>query len=296
MKKIFTILAVAMATMSFAQYGPTTYTWDCSTLEPTSGSNDFIPSVAFDAVQGNNNGTTPLISTTSPSSGYPEASGGENFGAACFKEPLSTDTSTYFSVTIAPDPVLMDGDTTIDLLSISLGSRSTATGPDKITIYSSIDNYTAPIGSISGLNANGTNWAFHSISFPEEGGAISGSVLFPVTLRIYGSDSTSSGTPPVNTANWRIDDIELTILLWSPLAVSDVTKVKNPLIKNTLVSDNLVFAAKSDVSIYDMAGKVVKTLSVEKDTIVNVSFLPKGTYIVTGTVNGEKSVQKFIKQ
>lgn len=50
----------------------------------------------------NNNGTNPLISTSSPSN-YAEASGTSNFTASAFVGALNTQTSTYFQFTITPN-------------------------------------------------------------------------------------------------------------------------------------------------------------------------------------------------
>src|SRR4051812_30103008 len=57
-----------------------------------------------DISQGNNNGTTPLISTTSASSGYTGASGGNNAGAAARIGILNTAAagSAYFEFTLTP--------------------------------------------------------------------------------------------------------------------------------------------------------------------------------------------------
>jgi hypothetical protein len=191
------LFAIALASSTA---GATTYYWDCSATSPTSGSDTGITSVAFSSTQGNNNGTTTLITTTSASSGYAGASGTSNFGAACKTGALTTASSTYFEVTLTPASGFA-----ITLTSVSLGSRSTSTGPSNITVFSSIDSYAASIGSYVVL-ANSA-WASNSIVF--SGGSLVGAASSPVTLRIYGSDG--AGNASANTANWRIDDVNLTV-------------------------------------------------------------------------------------
>ncbi|MDN5627245.1 MAG: T9SS type A sorting domain-containing protein [Weeksellaceae bacterium] len=81
----------------------------------------------------------------------------------------------------------------------------------------------------------------------------------------------------------------------SQLAVSDVTKVNSTLVKNTVVGESISFAKNADIQIVNTAGQVVKSAKVTEGSTLNVSSLAKGTYIVTGTVNGERVSQKVIK-
>lgn len=102
---------------------------------------------------------------------------------------------------------------------------------------------------------------------------------------------------PTGTSNGNrqatVDDISWTA---NTLAVGDLSSAKAILVKNTVVADVLSFGAKADVQIINMNGQVVKSASVTESTILNVSSLSKGNYIVTGTVNGEKVSQKIIKK
>jgi len=63
-----------------------------------------------------------------------------------------------------------------------------------------------------------------------------------------------------------------------------------------VVANNIIFNAKADVQIVNMNGQVVKSASVSENTSLDVSSLPKGTYVVTGVVNGKSSSQKIIKK
>ncbi|MDW9380052.1 T9SS type A sorting domain-containing protein [Chryseobacterium sp. JV558] len=288
MKKLYSLFAtVVVSAFAFAQ---TTYTWDCTSVNPISGTNANISSVAFATTQGNNNGTTSLIATSSASSGYTGASGSSNFGAAAYKEALSAATSTYFSVTVTP----VAGNK-VTLNSLNFGSRGTSTGPGKITVYSSIDNYTTAIGSANVIN--NSIWALNSITFA--GANLVGAESAPVTLRIYGSDSPGTGTPSAGTANWRIDDISLIVTSsTASLAVIDAKNIKSgSFVKNSFIKNNeIVFGSDvKDVKVFNMFGQLVKEGSVKQNGTVSVAELAKGNYIVTGTVNNQPVSQKVLK-
>ena len=79
------------------------------------------------------------------------------------------------------------------------------------------------------------------------------------------------------------------------LAVSDVNGVKINLVKNSNVKNTIVFGAKANVQIISANGQVVKTASVSENTNLDVSSLPKGLYIISADVNGQKVSQKIIK-
>lgn len=80
------------------------------------------------------------------------------------------------------------------------------------------------------------------------------------------------------------------------MAVVNATKGKANLVKNTIVSNELIFGASAKVSVYNTAGQVVKTAEVSENSRLDVSSLSKGTYIVTGLVNGQTVSQKIIKK
>ncbi|MES2588341.1 MAG: YDG domain-containing protein, partial [Bacteroidota bacterium] len=145
--------------------------------------------------QGNNNGTTTLLVNGSVSSGYGGASGTFNAGAAIFSGTLNTATSTYFEFTLTPASGYV-----IDLSNISFGTRSTGTGPLAYAIRSSKDAYASNVAS--GTMIANSVWVLKSTatSFTSNPGTA-------VTFRIYGYN----GTGAVNTANWRIDDLNLTV-------------------------------------------------------------------------------------
>lgn len=103
---------------------------------------------------------------------------------------------------------------------------------------------------------------------------------------------------PIGTANGNkqttIDDVSWTA--YGTMAVVDASKGKANLVKNTIVSNELVFGTTAKVSVYNTAGQVVKTAEVTENSRLDVSALPKGTYIVAGSVNGQAVSQKVIKK
>ncbi|GAB1346406.1 T9SS type A sorting domain-containing protein [Cloacibacterium normanense] len=89
-----------------------------------------------------------------------------------------------------------------------------------------------------------------------------------------------------------VDDIQSD----ASLAVIDTNKSKTTLVRNTKVTNEINFGEKANVKIYNVSGSLVKSASVEKNTSLNVSSLPKGIYVVTGEVNGQSVSQKIVKQ
>ncbi|QOW08959.1 T9SS type A sorting domain-containing protein [Kaistella flava (ex Peng et al. 2021)] len=96
------------------------------------------------------------------------------------------------------------------------------------------------------------------------------------------------------SAQIRILSVEVT---YNPnLAVGDVKATKANLVKNTVVTNEIIFGEASKVSVFNMNGQVVKTADATENSRLNVSELPKGMYLVSGTVNGKAVSQKIIKK
>ena len=147
--------------------------WNFQTDAPTSG----VPSgLTVSAVsQGNNNGTTTLLTASSVSSTYTGFSAANNAGAAARTGVLSTalSGSAYFEFTITPNSGF-----SFSITSISFGSRETSTGPKAYSLRSSADSYASDLatGTLSATSA----WALKS----NAGLSISRAVA--TTYRIYG--------------------------------------------------------------------------------------------------------------
>ena len=110
-----------------------------------------------------------------------------------------------------------------------------------------------------------------------------------VSVKITYPTGTSTGNKQVT-----IDNVSWTAA--STMAVGDASATKANLVKNTIVSNSILFSAKADVQIVNMNGQVVKAASVNENSSLDVASLPKGTYVVTGLVNGKTVSQKIIKK
>ncbi|MDB6168350.1 MAG: hypothetical protein JWM88_1214 [Verrucomicrobia bacterium] len=177
---------------------PSAVYWNFTTPAPASGLPADVTGGAL--TQGNNNGTTQVFTTTSASGTYVGVSGGNNAGAAARIGPLNPPAggSAYFEFTLTPD-----AGKSLQAFAISFGSRSTATGPQAFAVFSSLDGYVTPVASGS-LAANSV-WTLYSPAMT----AVTGTDGAPVTFRIFGYGG--AGSPTAGTANWRIDDLKLTI-------------------------------------------------------------------------------------
>jgi hypothetical protein len=173
---------------------PAQIIWDFSTATPLSGA---PAGVSVSAVsQGNNNGTTPLLTTTSASSGYTGATGGNNAGASANVGAFRSDSSTYFEWTLTPAAGV-----SVTVSQINFGSRSTGTGPQAYDIRTSLDNFAA--AAATAPLANSSAWALLSNSI-----SLAGAPGQAITIRIYAYNG--AGNAGKNTANWRIDDLSVT--------------------------------------------------------------------------------------
>ncbi|MFY8213176.1 MAG: beta strand repeat-containing protein, partial [Flavobacterium sp.] len=230
--------------------------------------------------QGNNNGTTTILSATSASSGYSGASGTNNAGAAARAGVLSTGAngSAYFEFTITPTSGYY-----FSLKGISFGSRGTSTAPVAYVLRSSVDSYGSDLVTGS-LSVNST-WGLYSNSTIN---SIS-SVGSAITYRIYGYNGT--GSPSVNTANWRIDDLTLSgnviLAATPPTLTADATA-------NTV--DNNIDITFTDDTAWRNAITAVKigstALTLTTDYVIsagNIQLKPSGANVLL-TASGSKSI------
>lgn len=106
-----------------------------------------------------------------------------------------------------------------------------------------------------------------------------------------------------NAADTNNNNVDFVAALPSPqssgstLSVGDLNNSKSVFIKNTMVRNNeIIFGSGvQDVKIYNMSGQLVKTINVNGNTKLNIADLPKGNYIVTGTVNSTKVTERILK-
>lgn len=214
------------AALGVVEATPSVIYWDFATANPTSG----IPAGVTGGTvsQGNNNGTTPLLTAVSASGSYPGASGGNNAGMAARTGGLNVGAngSAYFEFTFTPA-----ADRQFAVSAISFGMRSTATAPKAYAIFTSVDAFTTPVAT--GTLLSDSTWRLITPVF----GGVTSAVGAPVTFRIFGYNG--AGNPATGTANWRIDDLKLTAgVVAVPLPPTILTA---PVAQSATVGDTVTF-------------------------------------------------------
>ncbi|GGG60697.1 lamin tail domain-containing protein [Epilithonimonas arachidiradicis] len=127
--------------------------------------------------------------------------------------------------------------------------------------------------------------------FEGAGAAPSPLLLFSISRNANGDDTNNN-------------NIDFSVSVPTPqgsgqtLAVGDVNGSKSAFIRNTLVKNNEVYFSSDvqDVQFFTMSGQLVKKANVKAGAKVNVADLPKGNYIVTGTVNNNKVTERVLKE
>lgn len=155
------------------------------------------------------NGSVFGFNSTSPSTagGYTTAagyvdSGGNNAAVAAHGGAFDTGTNTYFSFSLSLSSASGISDQITD---VSLGSRSTGSGPTRLSLYESVDgtSFTTSLGVVS-VTGNSTwtpvDFSGFSIGLPDDGST--------VYFRLYGTALTGN----MSSANWRIDDLAAIIV------------------------------------------------------------------------------------
>ena len=292
MKKIFTILSiVALGVSANAQIVINeVYGGGGATTGTPSYKNDFVELVNI-------------------------GSSAQSLSGATLQYSAAGATSTFNSYVTLPDFTLQPGQTyLIELLQVASGSN-VILGPDLpsaadfvATTNTSFSNGNTYSG---GLAMSGTNGRIALASNGDR--VVNTSSTNVLDFVGWGTSTIYEGTgaaPALSTilsaqrkglvdTNDNAADFEAktpTPKNMASLAVGDVTKSKINLVKNTVVKDILNFGAKADVQFVNMNGQVVKSVSVENGTSLDVSSLAKGVYIIKGKVNGETVSQKIVKQ
>ena len=140
-----------------------------------------------------------IINSTSASSGYTGVSGTNNIGNTVgVTGTTSSTTFPYITATVNPNAGYY-----LKITGVNFGARSTATGPTKYAVRTSIDGFASVVDS--GTSLANSAWAFHN------GATISltGAANTPVEVRIYAYGSSGTGGTS-GSVNWRLDDIKIT--------------------------------------------------------------------------------------
>ena len=286
MKKLYSLLSTVFVVAAFSAQTAFTATYDF-VESPTSS----------DA--GTLTGTDYTVSTFS-STGVTYVSGTANRYANSGAPTGALDTTKYIEVTLTPSTGY-----TMTVNSLTFRVQRSGTGPRDMVVRSSADNYTANLpATINPANAElsiiPTNVVHYvnDISTGQPGATITPTnikfVTGPLKFRFYFFTSeATSGT-------FSVDDVVISGTTQTvSLGVEDVLKSKNVSLKNTIVENTMSFQTKGNatVKVYNANGQLVKAsvISVSNPTI-DVASLPKGNYVVTSELNGEKVSQNIIKK
>ena len=155
--------------------------------------------------------------------------------------------------------------------------------PSNVVLTYIVDNTIASPTNTATLQINSQPLLTNATGIGTAPAALSG-----IAIREAGSATTGTGTVTLDN---------LVVKTYTPsLSTIDFNSQKLNLVKNTKVTNEINFGEKANVKIYNVSGSLVKSASVEKNTSLNVSSLPKGIYVVTGEVNGQSVSQKIIKE
>lgn len=195
-------------------------------------------------------------------------------GTDCLVLGDNTSTSNAYVFTIEQDKLSTNG---ITAISVKVKGNS---GGVSFNVGSNFFNVPAGTTSDVTLTAEGQN------SYT---GTISSSDWITITLDLTGIEvgPFSMKVQKSSTNNLLVDDIKAV----GVLGAIDITKA-NTLVRNTSVSDAIVFGKTADVKIYNVNGQLVKTASVKEGASLNVSDLAKGIYIVNGAGASQKIIKK----
>lgn len=268
MKKIFTIVSVALAVSVSAQTnlfkGSDFNNWTDFTDGVTASSYS-VNAIATSSPTGGVGGSGALLlgNNTGTNNAYVFTSGADfNIAGAKYITIKVKGTSGGVSFNLGE---VGSGKTGVTY-NVPAGTTSDVT----LTNGGSVNSYS---GSI-----NAANWI--TIKLDLAGVDIVNNKVF--SLKIQKSSTNAL----------YVDDIQSD----ASLAVIDTNKSKTTLVRNTKVNNEISFGEKANVKIYNVSGSLVKSASVEKNTSLNVSSLPKGIYVVTGEVNGQSVSQKIVKE
>lgn len=223
-----------------------------------------------DVSRGNAYGSSPaaLLTTSSGSSGYTGASGSVNAGIPANKGALNTGTSPYFEFTVTAD-----AGKRVTINSVGFGARSTNTGPQAYSVNSSADAYASSL--LTGSIGNNSSWSYKS-------GSLSSALVVEdgasVTIRIYGYGG--SGSPALNTTNWRIDDLTFSALVETMPDCSGTPVVSVTGNSTYCVSGNTVLTATTGGDAYQWSDANGEILGATGETFTASA---AGDYFVTVT-------------
>ena len=273
MKKIFTILSIVAITTVSAQTVLTQWNFDGGITTATTG-----------------NGTATIIGATGTPSfpagnpnqswsttGFPAQ--GTGSGTAGFR--FATSTVGVSTISVSVD--IAGSNTASKYYQLQYTADGTTwnnvDAPKVIGQTSAPSTWVTIAATLPANAANNANFAFRVVS-----------VFDPANNSTYTAIGATSNYAVTGTT--RVDNATI---YNGVLSTSDVNSAKVNLVKNTTVTNTLLFGANANVQIVNSNGQVVKSAAVTENSTLDVASLVKGMYIVTGEVNGQKVSQKIIK-
>ena len=244
MKKIYSLIAIAMLSVSAIAQTTVTYTFSgANASEVTAGTID--ANLSFVAGKGNS-AQFPTFYSAAPA-------------AVRIYSDRATGDGNSFTITATEG---------FEITGLTFTATAAANAP--AVTYS----------------ADGAAFA----AMPKTGETYTGTGLTATALTFKNAHTGGSSNTQLRIASFTVT--------YAPkvLAVGNVNATKANLVKNTVVSNNILFAAKSDVQVINANGQVVKTASVNEGTTIDVSSLSNGIYLVSGVINGKALTQKVIKK
>lgn len=263
-----------------------------------------------------NFGTSPFVATTAATNvtvgGLTRGSGiltpatGSGAGSAWGGTDLTSTTAAaavtandFVTFTIAANTGYKFSVAGIDPYNIRRSGTGSTTGQWQYQVGSgTFTNIGSAITWGTGTAAAGNEQAAIDLSGVTDLQNVVAGTTVTFRLLVYGASATG-GTWYINgnaSATSKTLTIKGTVATNPTMSVGDVNATKASLVKNTIVSNEITFGAATRVSVYNAAGQVVKTAEVSENSKLDVSALPKGTYVVTGLVNGQAVSQKIIKK
>ena len=298
MKKIFTILVAVVMTASV--FGQTTIAeWTPVTM--LGGVGDFGPSPWSASTTDANltiGGLTKGSGVGNTGTGAANGWGGTDFSSTTLANAITANKFVTFTVTA--NVGYKFSVTSIEKYNIRRSSSGPTTGQWQ---YQKGTGTFVNIGSAITWGAITTNAGNEQAAIDLSG--ITDLQDVPagttITFRLVNYGASGTGSWYIN-GHANATSKTLTIkgnVTTSTLGVSDILKSKNIFLKNTVVDNALSFQTKgtATVKVYNVSGQLVKSsvISVSNSTVDVVS-LPKGNYVVTAELNGEKVSQKIIKK
>lgn len=186
---------------------PSVVTWNFGTTSanpyPSSGVPvNHLTISAFDQGFNVNSSQTSLqLNTSSASNPVPQYSGQYNASITANNTDFHPYASTYFEFALMPDEGYK-----VELTHLSLASRSTSTGPNRLALRTSADGFGSDVQVLTAQTNSA--WATHTFTFDPI------TYSYPLIVRIYGYQEGGPGTlTPTSANNWRIDDVSIQVLV-----------------------------------------------------------------------------------